>query len=461
MFVKQFVFEGLGDSSHMVGSEQVGVAAVIDPLRDVDIYLDAANELGVRITHIFETHLHNDFISGSRELNAKTGAAIYASAGANLQFEHQPLREGDEVRVGDLVVQVIETLGHTPEHVSYLVRDETAPSEAPVLFSGGSLLVGSVSRTDLLGREHAVDYAHDLYRSLHDKILKLPDNVEVYPTHGGGSFCTVKAEKARSTTIGAERRFNRFLQAELPEEFAEELLENLPRYPTYFKYMSEINRKGPRILGKLPELAPLSAQEVLVRQEQGEAVVDTRPVFDYVAGHIPNAYEVHLRPAFATWVGWVVPFGAPIVIVSNSTDVHEEVVRQLIRIGYDNLSGYLDGGMAAWEGAGLPIARHGVITAEELRRQLDRGEPVRVLDVRTDAEWEAGHIPEALHIEAGILPEQGLAVPEDEPIVAHCGTQERSATSLSVLERLGFKNLRLIPGGWAAWEKAGLPIKRE
>ena len=460
MFVKQFVYEGLGNTTHLVGAQETGVAAVVDPQRDVDLYVDAARSLGVRISHIFETHIHNDFVTGSRELAALTGARIGASAEGGLEFEHLPLREGDEVAVGSVKFRVLATPGHTPEHVSYLAWDADTPERPAALFSGGSLLVGSVSRTDLLGHEHAAGLARDLYRSLHEKILVLPDEVAVYPTHGAGSFCTAAPGAERSTTIGRERRQNPLLRMPSVERFVAEVLRIMPSYPTYFKHMRALNRRGPRVLARLPELAPLSPQDVLSRQRQGEAVVDVRPAVEYVAGHIPGVYQVALRPAFASWVGWVVPFGTPVVVVSSGTEVHEEVVRQLIRVGYDDLSGYLAGGMAAWERAGLPVARFGVVNVEELRQRLRRGEPLVVLDVRQDAEWEAGHVPGAIHVEGGRLAEQGLTLPKDRPIATHCGHEERSATGLSILERLGFRDLLLVRGGWEAWERAGLPVER-
>lgn len=459
MEIRQFVDEGLGNSAHLVISERTGVAALIDPERDVDRYLDAAAAAGVRITHVFETHVHNDFISGSRELAARAGARICASAAAELQFDYQPLQDGDRVTVGDITVTVLATPGHTPEHISYLAHDMTARDRPPVLFSGGSLLVGAVSRTDLLGHEHATGLARELYRSLHEKVLRLPDDAEVYPTHGAGSFCTATPGAARSTTVGQERRANPLLRLPTPEAFTREVLGSMPSYPTYFRAMRAINQRGPRVLGRLPELAPLTAGEVQQALTRGDAVVDMRPVARYVQGHIPGVYHVELRPAFASWVGWVVPFGTPLVLVSETPDTHEEAVRQLIRIGYDALAGYLAGGMDAWERAGLPVVRLPVLTVEAVRARLDRGEPLVVLDVRQDAEWSAGHVPGAVHIEGGALLNHPHALPINRPIAVHCGHEQRAATGLSVLERLGYCDLSLIAGGFGAWEQAGLAVE--
>ncbi|MCX6020671.1 MAG: rhodanese-like domain-containing protein [Chloroflexi bacterium] len=460
MEIRQFVDEGLGNSAHLVISERTGVAALVDPLRSIEPYLDAAAAAGVRITHVLETHLHSDFLSGSRELAARTGARVCASASAGLEFEHQPLHDGDILEVGDLRIQVLATPGHTPEHISFVVSDVTIPDQPPVLFSGGSLLVGAVARTDLLGHEHTVGLAQDLYRSLHEKILRLPDAVQVFPTHGAGSFCTAAPGGERQTTIGRERQFNPYLHVPSAPQFAQLMAGAMPSYPTYFRHMAAINRRGPRVIGSLPDLAPLAPAEVAKRQDRGDAVVDLRSVADYLSGHVPGAYQVELRSAFASWVGWVVPFGTPIILVSSTPSAHGEAVRQLVVIGYDNLSGYLDGGMAAWERAGLSVARTQVLTVAEVRQRVTGGGPILVLDIRQNAEWEAGHIPGAVHVEGGILAEQGATLPQDRLIAVHCGHEPRAATALSVLERLGYQDLRLVRGGFGAWEQAEFPVER-
>ncbi|MBI4505926.1 MAG: MBL fold metallo-hydrolase [Chloroflexi bacterium] len=457
MQIRPFVDEGLGNTCHLVIAERAGVGALIDPLRDVDRYVEAAAAAGVRVTHVLETHVHNDFISGSRELAARTGALICASAAAGLQFEHRRLRHADEVIVGDVKLSVLETPGHTPEHVSFLARDMAEAGQPAALFSGGSLLVGAVSRTDLLGHEHTVGLTRQLYYSLHEKILRLADDVAVYPTHGAGSFCAAAPGSARSTTIGQERLGNPFVRAQTFDDFLH-LARQMPSYPAYYRNMAPLNRHGPRVLGGVPELPPLSPDAVHERLRRGEAVVDLRPVARYLEGHIPGVYHVELRPAFASWVGWLVPFGLPVVLVSDTTAVHDEAVRQLIRIGYDDLPGYLEGGMAAWERAGLPVARLPVLTVEEVRARLWRGEPLVVLDVRQDAEWAAGHVPDAQHVEGGRLVGQAGSLARDRQIVAHCGHEARGASALSLLERAGHRDLALMWGGFEAWQQAGLPV---
>jgi hydroxyacylglutathione hydrolase len=460
MRVRQFVDEGLGNSAHLVISEKDGVAALIDPLCDVDQYLDVARREGVHITHVFETHIHNDFVSGSRELAALTGARIVASADAGLDFDHQAVRDGDVVVVGDVSVTVLATPGHTPEHVSYLARDTSRPAEPPVLFSGGSLLVGAVSRTDLLGHEHATGLAHQLYRSLHEKILPLDDAVIVHPTHGAGSFCTAAAAAESTTTIGRERRSNPFLTLPDPEAFTDRILASMPSYPTYFHSMRALNRRGPRVFGDLPRLTPLSPHDVQTRHRNGDAVVDMRSVHDYARTHIRGVYNVELRPAFASWVGWVVPFGAPVILISDTTEVQQYAVRQLIRIGYDDLPGYLEGGMSAWVRAGLPVERSTVLTMREVRQRLDRGDPLIVVDVRQAHEWAAGRMPQADLIEAGALPDADLHLPHDRLIATHCGHGQRAATGSSVLEQRGYRNLAIITEGVDDWRKAGGQVQQ-
>jgi hydroxyacylglutathione hydrolase len=455
MQIRQFVDEGLGNSTHLVISERAGVAAVVDPPRDIDPYLDAATLVGVRISHAFETHIHNDFISGGRELAARAGTQIVASATAELGFDYQRVRDGDIVTVGDIRFHAIATPGHTPEHVSYLAEDLIAPEHPPVLFSGGSLLVGAVSRTDLLGHEHTMGLGRERFASLHSKLLRLADTTEVYPTHGAGSFCTAAPGGERHTTIGRERRLNAFLQLATPEAFVAELQRVMPSYPAYFRHLRALNRRGAPLLGELPDPVGLSPTEVRARMDRGEAVVDARPVSDYVRGHIPRAYHVELRPVFAAWVGWVVPFGTPIILVADAPEASDKAVHQLRRIGYDNLPGYLEDGMAAWEAAGLPIVSTPVLTMREVREHLECQEPLVVLDVRQDAEWAGGRLPRARHIEAGALAEADLALPHDTPIATHCEHGQRSATALSVLERRGFGDLRLITDGLQDWQRSG------
>lgn len=321
--------------------------------------------------------------------------------------------------------------------------------------------MGGAARTDLLGHEHAVPLARKLYHTMREKLSPLPDDVAVYPTHGAGSFCAAPAGQERVTTMGLERRHNHLLRASTEEDFVKRALEGLPSYPAYFLRLRAVNQKGPGILGGIPELVPLSPQDVKLLVDKGAAVIDARSGPAFASGHIPGAYGVPLRDGFNSWVGWVVPPDRPLVIVSKGRETHHEIARQLVAIGYDDLAGFLEGGMASWEKeAGYQVASMELVSVSELKERMASPNPPLVLDVRHDSEWEEGHIPGATHIEGGSLPQEAGRLPRDRAIAAHCGSHNRSATALSILEQKGFRDLILIQGGWSAWEKAGFKVER-
>lgn len=460
MLIKPFVDEGLGNSSYLVASEETGRAAVIDPERDVDRYIQAAQGLGLNLTHAVETHLHADFVSGLRELAVQYGVTVGASAEANLAFDHLPLCEGDTISLGDLTLDVLATPGHTPEHISFALV-ESGRASPSAIFTGGALIVGGAARTDLLGHHLTEPLTRLLYHTIQDKLLRLPDHVSVYPTHGAGSFCNAPSSPDRVTTIGRERQWNPLAHARSEEEFAALALGDLPSYPTYFGYLRSVNQLRTKVLRGLPMLEPLSPKVVREQMAQGAAVLDTRTPREFVTGHIPNAYGIPLATPLSTWVGWVVPFGTPIILIVDDPVAREEAVRQLIRVGYDDLRGYLDGGMTSWTAEGFTVARVPVMTVEELRRERDRADMPKVLDVRQDAAWRAGHLPRALHIEGGRLPIGELPLNRDERVVVHCGHADRSTVALSVLERRGYHNLALLYGGFSAWQAAGYAVERD
>lgn len=461
MIIQQFVAEGLGNASHMVTAPRAGVCAVIDPLRDVDVYLAAAQEMGVRITHVLETHLHADFVSGARELAARTGATIGASAGAGLRYDSLPLKEGQVVSVGEVELKVLATPGHTPEHVSFLARDasQVRLRRTPqALFSGGALLVGSAARTDLLGEELAEPLARQLYHTLRAKLMALADEVAVYPTHGAGSFCASGTGGERVTTIGQERRTNYLLQMEPEEAFVAEMRRREATYPAYYRHMRAINQQGPPLLGELPTLAPLSPKRVSgLLAADAVAAVDTRPPEAFAAGHIPAAYGIPFGPACGVWVGAVVPFAKPLVLVAESAESQLELVRQLVRIGYDELRGYLEGSMAAWREAGLPVSTTPTLNIDEVRHRQDE---LLILDVRQEDEWAAGHIPGALHIPLGKLPGRLGELPRTRPLAVHCAHGYRAAIAASLLQREGFGQVYRALPGFDAWLEAGYEVAR-
>jgi hydroxyacylglutathione hydrolase len=460
VLIKPFVDEGLGNSSYLIASEASGLAVLIDPERDVDRYIRAAAGLGLRLTYALDTHLHADFISGARELAAQVAdLRPAASANARLAFDYLALHEGDTISLGDLSIGVLATPGHTPEHVSYVVYKPQQQSPTAI-FTGGALIVGGAARTDLLGPDQTVPLARQLYHTIHDKLLALSDGVAVYPTHGAGSFCSAPASSDRTTTIGRERASNQLAQAQTEDEFVARALSGLPSYPQYFKEMRSINQRGPQVLGGLPSLTPLAPTDVHDWMEQGGAVLDVRPARAFAEWHITGAYGIALDAPLITWAGWLIPFGAPLVLVAEGPADLVEAVRQLLRIGYDDLRGYLQGGLEAWQAARLPVTCIQTLPVSELRRRLASKEAPLVLDVRQDAEWMAGHIPGAVHVENGRLPYDRLPLPTDRPIVVHCQHRDRSTAGLSILARRGYNNLNLLDGGFAAWEEAGYEMAR-
>ncbi len=463
MFVSQINVESLGNSSYLVGSTEAGVCAVVDPVRDVDLYIEEAASRGLRIAYSLETHVHNDFISGSRELAARTGAMVCAPAAGGLIFEHRSLRPGDSIDVGEVRLDVIATPGHTPEHVSYLATDTGDSSVPKALFSGGALLVGGVARSDLLGKDVAPFLGRWFHRTITQELRPLSDDVVVYPTHGGGSFCLARpgASAANASTIGLERESNPFFRAASEADFLDLAASDLPPVPAYYKRMAGINVRGPRILGGLPALYPLSPREVWVRLQRDSIAVDARSSDEYAAAHIPRAYSIPFGGSAGTWVGWLVEEGRPIVLVSDEPGDREEMVRQLIRIGYDALDGYVEGGMDAWAETRLPVSRIGAVSPRDLYAQMEGGDGPVVIDVRFGYEWRSGHIPGTVNVELGDLPQASRSMAVGGRYATVCAAGPRSSTAASILEREGFKDISAMEGGTDSWEEAGLPIERD
>jgi hydroxyacylglutathione hydrolase len=455
-FIEPFVDTGLGNSAYLIGSHDTKKGILIDPLRDVDQYLQAASERAIQVTHVLDTHLHADFVSGNREIAQQTGAQIGASAEAKVGFDHQALTEESVIDLGAFQIRVMRTPGHTPEHISFLLVEPDGKTPS-ALFSGGALIVGGAARTDLLTPELTQPLAHDLYQTIHHKLLSLPDALEVFPTHGAGSYCVAPVSRERTTTIGGERRHNSLVRARSEAEFVERALKGLPSYPTYYKYLREINQRGARILGGVPVLKPLSASEVKALMEAGVIVLDVRHGKLFGAGHIPNSYGIRLDAPLTTWAGWLIPFGSRIVLVAESTEQIVAATRQLIRIGYDELVGRLDGGIDAWARE-YPVETIEGMNTKELRERLDE---VILIDVRQKSEWDAGHIPEAIHFEGGRVAWEELPFPHDRPLAIQCSTGNRSMSVSSVLRRRGYHNVIQVEGGITKWKMHGFPVTKE
>lgn len=439
MEIVSVVDEGLGHSSHVVGLGD-GSVLVIDPARLPDQQRRLVAERGWRIAWSADTHSHADYISGSPEL-ADEGAVFLAPARARLEHPHRGVEAGEDLELADgLVLRAIATPGHTPEHLAYLLIEHGSPV---TLFSGGSLMVGTVGRTDLLGDEHREALAAELFRALRDEILVLPDDLAVYPTHGAGSFCSAPSSSARTTTVGHERATNPLLQITDEHEFIDRLLAGLGSFPTYFRVLPARNRHGVRHYQDVPALPRLSAEEVAAHVERGAVLVDARPLAEFAAGHATGALSNVLRPVFGSWLGWLVELDRPLVFVLGDDQDRAELVRQCLTIGHEQLLGELDGAMTAWAGAGYPI---NTIPLVEPLTMADT-----VLDVRQDAEWATGHVPGARHVELGALPDTDVAA---GPVTVMCGHGERAMTAASLLAARGHRAVSVLAGGPGDWAAA-------
>jgi hydroxyacylglutathione hydrolase len=436
-----FVDEGLGNSSYLVDLGD-GRALAIDPARHPGAYLAEAGQRGLRVAFAVETHLHADFVSGAREL-AAFGATVLAPDQGRYGFPVRGLHDGDELDLGGLTLRALGTPGHTPEHLAYLLLDGARPV---ALFSGGALLPGAVARTDLTDPGQTDPLARALWRSLHARILTLPDDLPVYPTHGAGSFCSAPAGGERTTTIGRERAANPLLAAPDEDTFVERLRAGLGTYPPYFLRLREVNRAGPALYGAgEPELAALAPARVRRLMEHGAWVVDAREIGAFAAGHVPGSVSIALRPQFGTWLGWVVPEAAPVIFVLEPGQDRADLVRQARNVGYDQLLGALDGGIAAWTADGLPVER---VPLAPVSAPLGT-----VVDVRQANEFAAGHVPGARHIELGAL--AGSPVP-DGPLALMCAHGERAMTGASLLARANRRDVTVLVGGPAeAGQAAG------
>lgn len=462
MLIRQFVVEGLGHLSTLVADEASGAAAVIDPRRDVDVYLDAARAADVRITHVVETHLHNDYVSGGRELSALTGAIHAIGSGAELRHDHRPLRHGATLEVGALRLTALDTPGHTPEHVSYALTDTSRANEPVLLFTGGSLLVGAVGRTDLLGADNAIPYAHQMFRSLHEVILPHEDFVGVYPTHGAGSLCSTGISATPNSTIGFERRHNPMLRPSDVDAFATALLSGQPAVPRYFARMRPANQAGPPLLGaRPPDPRPLAFDEVRAALAGDAILVDLRRPAEFALEHVPGSISIPAGSSFGTWLGWVVDPDRPLIFVLDDPDDWDDAIRQAVRIGYDTVAGHLRGGMAAWAEAGGSLESSGRLTVRQLADRLagDPSEAPLVVDVRQATEFEEGHVAGALHLYAGDLQDRLSELPRDRPIAAMCASGYRASVAASLLRRAGFTDVSWVADGVPSWQAAGLPLE--
>jgi glyoxylase-like metal-dependent hydrolase (beta-lactamase superfamily II)/rhodanese-related sulfurtransferase len=456
MYFEQFYLGCLAHASYMLGSE--GEAAVIDPQRDVDLYLKAASERGLKITHIFETHLHADFVSGHVELAERTGATIHIGAEAGATFPHDALQDGSEVKLGKVRITALETPGHTPEGVSLVIIDEDKSAKPWAVLTGDTLFIGDVGRPDLSKLHTPQQLAGMMYDSLHGKLLRLSDDVLVYPAHGAGSLCGRSMRAERSSTIGTERLTNYALQIKSRDEFIRQLTENLPARPEYFLQDAQINREGAPALRELRELVPISPQEVKALLEQGVFALDVRSNAEFAAAHVPDSVNIALSGQFASWAGALMGLGAKPVLIADTPDQYSEARMRLARVGIEDPRGFLKGGLAAWEQAGLPVAHLPQMTPQQLQERLNSN-GMQVLDVRREPEWQAGHIAEASWFPLDQFKVSAPEVDLAKPLAIHCQGGYRSMIACSLLRRAGVENVINVTGGFDAWRNAGLPVE--
>jgi hydroxyacylglutathione hydrolase len=464
MHFERFEDPYLSHYSYAVGCPGAGEVAIVDPRRDVDVYLDFAARQGWRIRYVLETHIHADFASGARELAERAGATLALSAydageRYEVAFPHQPLADGEAIGLGKVRIQALHTPGHTPEHLAFLVFDLARNADVPMLLlSGDFLFVGSLGRPDLLGEEAKRGLAERMYWSVTEQLAGLPDGLEVHPAHGAGSMCGAGMSGRPMSTLGFERLANPYLDPKLGREaFVARLLADPPPFPDYYRRMKELNSAGPRILGELPGQAPIAVAEFHDRAAQA-VVIDLRDQLAFGAGHVPGAFGIGAHGNLSQAASWVVPYERELLLVAADPADVEGAVRQLVRVGLDGVAGYLEGGMKAWVEAGYPLAEIPQLAATELAERLEGADPPFLVDVRSAGEFAGGHVAGARNILGGQLPERLDELPRDRPIALICRSGYRSNVAASVLQRAGFTEVANVAGGTLGWRRAGLPV---
>jgi hydroxyacylglutathione hydrolase len=431
----------LGNTSFVLADTDRGVGAVIDPLRDIERYLTLADDLHIRLAHAIDTHLHNDFVSGRRELAAAAGANI------------DEVEAGEELTIGDITLRAMHTPGHTPDHKSYLVEEG---GRARALFSGGAVMLGAIARTDLFGPHLAVHLALEALTTLQVRLRGLPDYLRVFPTHGGGSFCGAGGRSGHETTLGYERQSNPFFQTTEVMPFLARVL-NQPRYPSYYRDMAAINRDGAPLIGRsLPPLASLTAADVAQMVGAGAAVIDVRDGREYDRGHIPGSYSIGRDGPVSVWAGWLLTRGRQIILAGANHADHVISQRQLLRIGFDSIAGELDGGMDAWRASGRELSTFETVEVEDMATWVLSAEPMTVVDVRDEHEWSSGHVPGAMHIYVPDVPFRAGEIPHDTPVALHCASGYRAGIAASLLEQAGLTRIIHVSGEYSDWDRLHL-----
>jgi hydroxyacylglutathione hydrolase len=455
MFFRQMYLGCLAQASYVIGSS--GVAAVVDPRRDVEDYIATASANGLSIRYVIETHLHADFVSGHRELAERTGASIVIAADARAEFPHLAVSDGDTLPLGDVSLRILATPGHTPESVCIIVEEEGRPSK---VLTGDTLFIGDVGRPDLAAAagHSSEQMAGMLYDSLHQKLLRLPDGVEVWPGHGAGSLCGRNMSKETSSTIGTQRRVNYALQPMAKEEFVSLMTRDIVEAPSYFSRDAQINRRGAGALRDAPRPRPMSAAETALAVDAGAIVLDVRHAESFGSAHIPRSLNVGLNGQYASWAGTLIPPDADVLLVTEGEEEIEEAEMRLARVGLENARGYLQRGVDSWRDAGLPLACLPQVSVHDAREMSLREPRLQFVDVRRTSEYRDGHATGAVNLPLHQLADSALRLDRSRPTAVICGGGYRSSIGASILERLGFETLFNVTGGTAAWIAAALPI---
>lgn len=471
MLLKYFYDDKIAHASYMVGCQATGEALIVDPGRDIDVYLNEAEEQEMKIVAATETHIHADFVSGSRELAERVGAKLYLSDEGDENwkyqyldgYDHQLVYDGSTFMIGNIKIEVLHTPGHTPEHISFILTD-TAGADKPMgIFTGDFVFVGDIGRPDLLEEAAGImgtaePGARQMFNSI-QRFKALPDYLQVWPAHGAGSACGKALGAIPSSTIGYEKLFNWAMQYEDEESFVKALLSGQPEAPKYFAMMKKLNKEGMPVLNGLPQPRQMGLAQLEGALAEGRTVIDTRPAEEFAAGHIPGTLNVPLTSSFTNWTGWLLDYEQPFFLIVDPNAI-SEAVRDLIYIGLDNIAGYFTPAIIQeWAAAGKPVQSYSITTPAEVADQVSSG-AVTVLDVRNVSEWDEGHIPGAKHLMLGYLADRVADVPTDKPVVVQCRTGARSAIGASVLQANGVTNVLNLAGGYQEWAGSNLPVER-
>ncbi len=464
MFTQQFFIEGLGCASYLVGCEAQGIAAVIDPDRDVQKYLNAAQGRGLKITHIIETHLHADHVSGNSDLAVRTGADIYLHENSGAEFPHKTLKHNDAIELGNIRLHILHTPGHTPESITLLVSDTTRAEEPWLALTGDTLFVGDIGRPDLVGLEAARGLAGDMHESINHKILPLNDSLLIYPGHGAGSLCGKSIGSMRTTTLGFERKYNPALAPRDMDEFVEFATSGLPEQPGNHTRIKAMNRKGVKPLGKF-KVFPLTIQESIPYFQRGAGLLDTRSKEEYVKAHVPGSVHMEADHQLSNRIGFVLPPDAPMILLIEDASQYEQIIYSLARVGYENVVGYLAEGLDAWEKIGLPIISGDIKDVEpvelhQILQNCSNGDCPKIVDVREVWEYKQGHVPGATLIPLRQLASRLSELNPEMPVAVICASGSRSQSAAALLGQKGFKTVYNVVGGTGAWMYSGLELEK-